>query len=51
MTTVYLCAACGRDMLSPDMVCSGSFRDRDHPPNVVPVAAEPPVVDGPPDMG
>jgi hypothetical protein len=51
----YICPVCGREMLGPDMLCSGSFLDRDHPSNVVPTTPEPPVPDdppdGPPDMG
>lgn len=37
----YTCPACGKPMPSSDTLCSGSFLDRDHPPNVRPVASGP----------
>jgi hypothetical protein len=37
----YVCPVCGQQMPSADMLCSGSFLNENHPPNVVPVAAHP----------
>jgi hypothetical protein len=43
MSARYVCPACGREVLSPSILCSGGFLDENHPSNVQPVAAEPPV--------
>jgi hypothetical protein len=37
----YVCPVCRKPMLSADMLCSGSFLDRDHPANVASVLRDP----------
>lgn len=38
--TGFVCPVCGQASPAADMLCSGSFLDRDHPANV-PVVPEP----------
>lgn len=35
----WVCPVCGLDMGGPDLLCNGSFLDRDHPSAVRPVLA------------